>query len=221
MSARPAVLQAASLLLGHPDDTWPGLLDTVRGALVPLGAPEAAHLLRFCDAVDGVPPLELSARYVATFDRSARRCLHLTYHTDGDTGRRGASLAAIASAFREQGWQPPDDELPDHLPLLLEFAARCPGPGTALLGRHRAAVEVLRYALGSYLSPYADILRAVCASLPGAGPASHDEALRLVGQGRSAERVGTGPPPVEPAPLSLRAAAPGTAQGARGAAGHR
>jgi nitrate reductase delta subunit len=195
VTARPAVLQAASLLLAHPDEDWPWLLDTVRGALAPLGVPEAQPLLRFCDTIQGVPPLELSARYVATFDRSRRRCLYLTYYTDGDTRRRGASLAALKSRFRQEGWEPPHDELPDHLPLLLEFAARCPRPGIALLTEHRAAVEVLRYALGSYLSPYADVLQAVCDSLPGPGPACHEEALRLVRQGPPAERVGAGDGP--------------------------
>ncbi|WP_037841239.1 nitrate reductase molybdenum cofactor assembly chaperone [Streptomyces sp. NRRL F-5126] len=205
---RAAVLQAASLLLGHPDESWPGLLDSVRGALTPLGAPEAAPLLRFCDAVDGMPALELSARYVATFDRSRRRCLYLTYCTDGDTRRRGTSLAAIKSRYRAEGWQPPDDELPDFLPLLLEFAARCPGPGTALLIEHRAAVEVLRYALGSYLSPYADVLRAVCDCLPGAGPSCHEEALRLARSGPPAESVGAGAQLVALDPFPVRPAGP-------------
>jgi nitrate reductase delta subunit len=195
VTARPAVLQAASLLLGHPDGAWPFLVDTVRGALVTLDVPEAGPLLRFCDTVDGIPPLELSARYVATFDRSPRRCLHLTFHTDGDAPHRVAALSALGSRLRAEGWRAPDGELPDHLPLLLEFAARRPGPGTALLLEYRAAVEAVRHALASYLSPYADVLRAVCDSLPGTGPADHEEALRLVRQGPLAGRAGGHRPP--------------------------
>jgi nitrate reductase molybdenum cofactor assembly chaperone NarJ/NarW len=199
----PAVLQAASLLLGHPDDEWPWLLDTVRGALAGLDVPGALLLTRFCDAVLDIPPLELSARYVATFEGSARRCLYLTHHSDGEAPGRGASLARMRASYLAQGWQPPEDELPDFLPLVLEFAARCPREGTGLLLEHRAAVEVLRYALASYLSPYADVLRAVCACLPGQGPACHDEALRLVRQGPRARAVG----------------APAAAYGSRGADG--
>ncbi len=68
-----AVHQAASLLLDHPDDTWPERRRQVADApaRLPGGAP--ALLLGFCRWAAGVPPLDLAARYVTTFDRS-RRC---------------------------------------------------------------------------------------------------------------------------------------------------
>ncbi|TDT38012.1 respiratory nitrate reductase chaperone NarJ [Streptomyces sp. BK208] len=186
----PAVFQAAALLLGYPDGDWPRRPRTVREAVAGLPGPEIRLLLSFCDRVEREDPLALAARYVATFDRSRRRCLYLTYYTDGDTRRRGAALARIKAEYRAHGWLPPDDELPDFLPLMLEFAARVPAAGTALLTEHRAAVEVLRYALEAHRSPYADLLRAVCHCLPGPAPASREEALRLTRTGPPAEAVG-------------------------------
>lgn len=188
--SRPLVLQAASLLLGYPDRNWPERLRTVHTALDAVPGPETGLLLRFCAQVRDIDPLALAARYVATFDRSRRRCLYLTYFTDGDTRRRGTALAGIKALYREHGWQPPEDELPDFLPLMLEFGARTPESGARLLTDHRPALELLRLALGAYRSPYVDVLEAVCRTLPGPRPADREAALRLARDGPPAETVG-------------------------------
>lgn len=184
----PLIHQAASLLLSYPGTDWPARHRAVHEALRPVPGEQAALLLRFCTRVQDVPPLVLAARYVATFDRSPRRTLHMTYYTDGDTRRRGATLAHLKSRYRDAGWQPPPDELPDYLPLLLEFAARTPKTGCRLLAEHRAALELLRMTLEEHRSPYGDILNAVCHTLPGPRPADRAAARRL---------ARTGPPPTE------------------------
>ncbi|MGW1864989.1 nitrate reductase molybdenum cofactor assembly chaperone [Streptomyces mauvecolor] len=198
--SRPAVHQAASLLLTYPDSGWPTHLHIVRAVVAQLQLSDSQLLLRrFCDGVADVAPLELAARYVATFDRSRRRALHLTYYTDGDTRRRGASLARLKGLFREHGWELDDGELPDFLPAVLEFAARCPEPGLSVLVEHRAALELLGHALEKYRSPYADVVRAVCRTLPGPAPADHAAALRLARNGPPTETVGLAPfPPSRP-----------------------
>lgn len=193
--SRPVVHQAASLLLRYPDHDWPERLRTVRAALEPVPGADVGLLLRFCDQVRETAPLDLAARYVVTFDRSRRRCLYLTYYTDGDTRRRGASLAQLKTLYRSHGWQPPEDELPDFLPLMLEFAARTPDLKASLLIDHRPGLELLRLALTSYRSPYADVVEAVCRTLPGASPATREAALRLARTGPPAESVGLLPFP--------------------------
>ncbi|MFI0819303.1 nitrate reductase molybdenum cofactor assembly chaperone [Streptomyces sp. NPDC021098] len=196
--ATPALHQSAALLLGYPGPDWPARHTLVTDALTRLATPAAAPLLRFCAAVDGTPALDLAAAYVHTFDRSRRRTLHLTYYTDGDTRRRGATLAGLKARYRAEGWEPPEDELPDHLPLILEFAARCPGPGTRVLLDHRAGLELLRLALTDHGSPYADVLRAVCDTLPGTSPTDRAAALALARNGPPTETVGLEPFGISP-----------------------
>lgn len=188
--------QAASLALRHPGPEWPERLALITGALREVPG-EGARLLRgFCAEVAPVPQLELSARYIATFDRSRRRTLDLTYYTDGDTRRRGASLLRWRQLYAAHGWYPPDDELPDFLPLALEFAARCPRAGRRALQDHRAALELLRIALQDHHSPYAAVATAVCATLPGPSPSDRAAALRLARTGPPTESVGLLPFPV-------------------------
>ncbi len=130
---------------------------------------------------------------MTTFDRSRRRTLHLSYYTDGDTRRRGATLAAWKARYRAHGWECPPDELPDHLPLVLEFAAHCPGPGTELLCEHRAGLHLLHCALIKHTSPYAHVLEAILATLP---QPTHDDraaARSLATAGPPTESVGLAP----------------------------
>ncbi|AJC61187.1 nitrate reductase molybdenum cofactor assembly chaperone [Streptomyces sp. 769] len=169
MNRHRAVHQAAALLLSYPGPDWPQRVAQVTAVLTRLRCPEADLLLGFCRGAAQEPPLDLAARYVTTFDRSRRRTLHLTHYTDGDTRRRGASLAGLKSHYRAHGWEPDGGELPDFLPAMLEFAARCPQAGTPLLHQYRGAVELLAQALDAHRSPYADVLRAVRSTLP-AGP---------------------------------------------------
>ncbi|WP_067462551.1 nitrate reductase molybdenum cofactor assembly chaperone [Actinomadura macra] len=184
------IRQSASLLLRYPGPEWP---ETHRLVLDVAGAfpdKRCTSLLRFCADVAAVAPLDLEARYVATFDRSPRRTLQMTYYTDGDTRRRGASMARMKGEYRRRGWEPPDDQLPDFLPVMLEFAARCPEPGERLLAGHRSGLELLRLALQDHRSPYAHVLEAVCGTLP--GPSVHDRraALELARTGPPTEAVG-------------------------------
>ncbi|MDJ1130740.1 nitrate reductase molybdenum cofactor assembly chaperone [Streptomyces iconiensis] len=195
MKRDPVLYQAASLVLRHPDQEWPERLSLVTEALTDLPGSPARLLRGFCAEVAPVPQLELSARYITTFDRSRRRTLHLTYYTDGDTRRRGASLLRWRQLYAAHGWYPPEDELPDFLPLALEFAARCPRQGRRALQDHRAALELLRIALEDHHSPYAAVVTAVCATLPGASPADRAAALRLAHTGPPAETVGLLPFP--------------------------
>ncbi len=86
--------------------------------------------------------------YVATFDMRRRCTMYLTYWTAGDTRNRGREMLAFATAYREAGVQPPGGEAPDHLTVVLEFAATVdPEVGRRLLDQHRVPIDVLRGAL--------------------------------------------------------------------------
>jgi nitrate reductase delta subunit len=98
------------------------------------------------------PPTEVARHYVETFDLRRRCALYLTYYRFGDTRRRGLAMIAFKTAYRVEGFTPTDDELPDYLPLVLEFASMN-RRGAELLTSHRADLELLRKALDDAQSP--------------------------------------------------------------------
>jgi nitrate reductase delta subunit len=133
----------------------------------------------------------LAAAYVATFDFTSRHCLHLTWWTEGDTRRRGAALVRFKEHYRRYGMDPVDGDLPDFLPVVLEFSAAT--RTDALLREHRPALELLRLALTENGTPYARVLEAVCGTLPGASPADRAQAMAMACGGPPSEEVGLVP----------------------------
>ncbi|BCJ32157.1 nitrate reductase molybdenum cofactor assembly chaperone [Actinocatenispora sera] len=180
------VWQAVALLLCYPDRRLLELLPLLRDAtagIAPLG--------RFVATLGATPLAELQSSYVDTFDFRKRCCLYLTWYTDGDTRRRGGSLAALKRRYAEHGFAVADGELPDFLPAVCEFAAHAPdGVGLDLLVEYRAGLALLRLALADAGSPYADVLAALCDTLPGEQPADRAAALALARTGPPTETVG-------------------------------
>jgi nitrate reductase delta subunit len=180
------VLQAASLCLQYPDDAQRATLPTVRAAVSAL--PESVprrHLQAFL--VSGGD----AEHYVQVFDTRRRCCLYLTWWSDGETRRRGSSLAALKARYRAAGVEFTGSELPDYLPAVLEFAATADlADGLALLQEHRAGLELLRLALLEAGTPYAAPVQAVCALLPGPSPEDVAAAKALARGGPPREQVG-------------------------------
>ncbi len=196
--------QAASLLLGYPDEVLLGQLPLLAGAAASLPRPVGAPLATFVDGLAAVPLGVAQARYVDTFDLTRRCCPFLTYYSYGDTRKRGMALLRFSHAYRAAGRQPPDGELPDHLAVVLEFSAVVdPAAGMRLLREHRVGLELLRLALHETGSPYREVLDAVSATLPDPSPRDRDAVLRLAAAGPPVEDVG-----LDPTVPDLPAAAP-------------
>lgn len=115
--------QAQSLLLSYPDDDLIEYARLVRQALPELPVRVATPLRRFLDHVDTTPLLDLAIDYVATFDNKKRCSLFLTYYAHGDTRNRGVALLRLKQTYRRAGFTLVEHELPDHLAVMLEFAA--------------------------------------------------------------------------------------------------
>jgi nitrate reductase delta subunit len=179
---KPVLWQAAAHLLAYPDERFWHRLPLIEEAAEP-------YFGEFLALAAGLGPGELAAHYVETFDLNRRCCLYLTYYTDGDTRRRGESLAALKRRYRAAGWELMEDELPDFLPVVLEFAAVDPS-GAALLEEHRPGLELLLAALSGHGSPYTHVIGAVCAALPPLTAAQRATARRLAAGGPPAETVG-------------------------------
>ena len=131
--------------------------------------------------------------YCRTFDFDRRASLHLTYHAFGDRRQRGLELVKLKRRYAEAGLELSGSELPDYLPVMLEFAALDPERGEALLNEHRPALELVRARLHDRESPYAAILDAVVAALPRATKAQLERARRVAEEGPPTELVGLEP----------------------------
>lgn len=185
------VWQAASLLLAYPDDELTDRLDTVGELLGHIVGPTAELLGQTAAALRAREPMAAAMDYVATFDLRRRATMYLTYWTAGDTRNRGRAMLAFAAAYRAAGVEPPRVEAPDHLPVVLEFAATVdPGAGRRLLSEHRVPIDVLRSALADAQSPYEPTVAAVCGTLPTATDQEITRAQRLAEAGPPAEAVG-------------------------------
>lgn len=185
-----------SVLLRYPDERVAGARDELAATVraLPRSA-EKEPLGRFADYLVARTPLELAQGYVETFDLRRRSSLYLTYYLHGDTRKRGMALLRLKRLYAAAGGlELAGDELPDYLPLVLEFAALAPpGVGETLLREHRPALELLRRRLREAESPYADILDAVCAGLPRLTPVERRRVQGLAAEGPPSEQVGLEP----------------------------
>ena len=155
----------------------------------------------FHAATRGVALERLQDDYVRTFDFDKRTNLYLTYHLHGDGRRRGIELVRLKRRFREAGLELAEGELPDYLPVLLEFAELEPQAGTTVLAGLRGSLELVRSALHGRGSPYAHLLDAVVEGLPALTRRQREEIERLAVEGPPTELVGLDsftPPELEP-----------------------
>lgn len=184
----------AALLLDYPDDRLLVQLPDLALAVGALPDPARRHLTDLLEHLAGTSPQRAAADYVAAFDMRRRCCLYLTYYAYGDTRKRGMALLAFKNAYRRAGMVLADSELPDHLCVVLEFAATVdPDAGTKLLLDHRAGLEVLRLSLVDSRSPYVGALAAVCCTLPPLAGEERDAVAALAAQGPPDEEVGLEP----------------------------
>jgi len=167
-----AAWQSASLLLNYPDERLLAELPLVRraaGSLLPrVGGP----LLQVVDRLESTPLPDLQVEYVETFDNRRRCNLYLTYFTHGDTRKRGLALLRFKQTYLRSGFvldaSPAEgEELPDHLCVVLEYAATVDQRlGWKLLLDHRASIELLRLSLRDSGSLWAGVVESICATLP-------------------------------------------------------
>ena len=185
------VWQCASLLLSYPDDES---LDTAGQLLEHVEGDAAAHLSETYEAVRALGAMAAAQSYVATFDMRRRATLYLTYWTAGDTRNRGRAMLAFTDEYRAAGVAMPAGEAPDHLPVVLEFAATVDAAaGRRLLAGHRASVAVLYDALRESASPWAPAVAAVLGTLPAATNEELHRVQRLAAEGPPSDAVGLQP----------------------------
>lgn len=147
-------------LLEYPDAAWSADLAELDGIVATVADARRRDLLRlFLKYAGDTPPLELQEAYTAAFDLDPATSLHLTYHLTGDGEDRGKALAGLLQLYNRAGYDAVAYELPDYLPLVLEFLSLHPEPEDAgLLRSCLGAVTALAERLAEKRHPYANLV---------------------------------------------------------------
>jgi nitrate reductase delta subunit len=161
-------------------DAWPA----ARAGLAPLTGP-----------LRDSPLIALQEQYVATFDRNPAHSLHLFEHVHGESRDRGQAMVDLIDEYRRAGFEPVANELPDYVPLFLEFLGALADDGQAqraeqLLGEAIHVLAAIGDRLARHDSPYATVFT-VLRSMTSVQPEARtdppvrdmDEALELFGPG--------------------------------------
>ena len=188
------IWQSVSLLLDYPDEQTLARAELIRSASLTLPTAIAVSLRSFLEHLESTPLAELQADYVETFDTRRRCNLFLTYFAHGDTRKRGMALLRFKQTYLASGFELDDAELPDHLCVVLEYAATVDQVrGRDLMLDHRAGLELLRLSLQDMGSPWAPLIDAVTATLPPLRGDERDAVRRLAAEGPPEEDVGLAP----------------------------
>lgn len=125
MSKDPSLLlRALSALLAYPDAelraALPEIAEAIRDAR---GIKDKIKqdLIALADEIAHSDELEAEGRYVDLFDRGRRTSLNLFEHVHGDGRQRGPAMLELRQRYLDAGMETTSGELPDHLPLLLEY----------------------------------------------------------------------------------------------------
>ncbi len=185
---------ASAWLISYPDEKLLDRLDMIAEAVAELPDETRIPLQTFLGHMADTPFGEIQKHYVALFDMRRRACPYLTYWTDGDTRNRGVAILKFKHAYSDAGHEITDEELPDHIAVVLEFAAVSDSvAGEALLAEHASPIGLLRDALEKMDSVYYHVLDAVIATLPRVTPEIRAEMAKLAASGPPAEEVGLEP----------------------------
>jgi nitrate reductase delta subunit len=189
---RATIFGLVSLLLTYPDAELLAAGADLRAAAARIEhGTVRGHVEEFLDWLLAATPIDAQQHYVQTFDLRRRSGLYLTFYLHGDTRKRGMALLMLKQRYRARGLRLADGELPDLLPVVLEFAATAgPGDGEAPLRQHRQGIELLRAALTESGTAYRLLLDAVTAVLPDLTAADRAAVAALAADGPPVETVG-------------------------------
>ena len=179
-------LKALSALLTYPGRELQAAVPEIREVLSSdglLAAREVRALGPLLDELERDDLYTLEERYVALFDRSRTLSLNLFEHVHGESRDRGGAMVDLLETYRAGGYTPVGSELPDHLPILLEFLSLRPlAEARAILADAAHILEALRVRLDRRGSDYAAVFAALT-RIAGAKP----DAEALAGLSNEAE----------------------------------
>ena len=115
--------QVLSTLLLYPEAELLALLPALAGAMAATPSLHAPLLPLFA-YLSGGKLIELQQNYVMTFDRNPAHSLHLFEHIHGESRDRGQAMVDLMEEYKQHGLEMTGDDLPDFVPLFLEFLSQ-------------------------------------------------------------------------------------------------
>jgi len=122
-------LKALSLILSYPSRELQEAMPDIGAVLADdrrIATDTRAALRSLTDGFADADLYDLQESYVMLFDRSRTLSLNLFEHVHGESRDRGGAMVSLIETYRAGGFEPATTELPDHLPVLLEFLASRP-----------------------------------------------------------------------------------------------
>ncbi|BCX87672.1 nitrate reductase molybdenum cofactor assembly chaperone NarJ/NarW [Methylomarinovum tepidoasis] len=155
--------RALSALLTYPDAELQAAIPDIRQVLEDEQLVARETLEPMLTRLETGKLLDLQVDYVDLFDRTPRLSLYLFEHIHGDSRERGQAMVNLHALYQRHGLEIGGRELPDYLPLFLEFLATRPlDEARALLGETVHILAALRQRLEERDSGYALVLQALC-----------------------------------------------------------
>jgi len=159
------LFRALSALLSYPTpelrQALPEIAAVVRAATL-LTAREQRGLLELVDELGRGDLLETEERYVDLFDRGRSLSLHLFEHLHGDSRDRGEAMVDLKRIYEQAGFELSARELPDYLPVLLEYlSCRDVAEARAMLADCAHILMTIARSLIARSSRYAAVLQAL------------------------------------------------------------
>lgn len=155
----PRTFKALSVLLSYPTEELRQSTSAIRQCLAEEGLLTdelRSELEPLLLSLEGEDLYSLQERYVLLFDRTRALSLHLFEHVHGESRDRGQALVDLAGLYDRHGYAVATRELPDYLPLFLEFLSMRPlAEARRLLGHARHIIVALKERLRTRDSLYA------------------------------------------------------------------
>lgn len=157
--------KALSLVLSYPTRELQQAMPEIGAVLASdsrLTAAARRDLRPLVNALGTQDIYDLEEQYVLLFDRSRTLSLNLFEHVHGESRDRGGAMVSLVEMYREAGFDPVSSELPDHLPVLLEFLSTRPfAEGQDTLADAAHILDALSERLARRDSPYAAVFAAL------------------------------------------------------------
>ena len=157
--------KAVGALLDYPTVELQAAADEIEQALAEERALPAAELdgvRAFIERLRRSDIMDLQEYWIGLFDRSKRLALHLYEHSYGESRDRGQAMVNLALTYRMNGFELNAAEMPDYLPLFLEFLSVIPEVhARRYLTDAIEIIEALRVRLEERDSTYAALLSAL------------------------------------------------------------